>query len=322
MAAQYLHVVVAVIFDEDQRRVLISRRGNDVHQGGLWEFPGGKCESGESVEQALSRELLEELGIAVRDAQPLLKVYHDYPDKSVLLDVWQVNAYVGEAHGREGQPVEWVAREDLTQRCFPQANLAIINALRLSPYYMITPDDGADPADFMCQLEAVLGSGQVGMLQLRIKSLGDGDLLRCYQQVKKLAAQYKVDLLVNSAHRSLLDGGPGDASVGLHLTSADLMACERRPVPTSVWCAASCHNDEQLQHARHIGVDFVCLSPLHATTSHQGQAGMGWPGFSMLLEYAGVPVYALGGVAVCDLERVRLAGGFGVAGISSFWDGV
>jgi 8-oxo-dGTP diphosphatase len=71
---------------------------------GLWEFPGGKVEAEESVETALGRELHEELGIVVDVARPLIKVQHDYPDKQVLLDVWEVSAFTGEPHGAEGQP--------------------------------------------------------------------------------------------------------------------------------------------------------------------------------------------------------------------------
>ncbi|PTT03442.1 NUDIX domain-containing protein, partial [Pseudomonas sp. HMWF006] len=82
-----VHVAAAVIRD-DSGKVLIARRADTQHQGGLWEFPGGKVEADESVETALARELHEELGIVVGAARPLIKVHHDYPDKQVLLDVW------------------------------------------------------------------------------------------------------------------------------------------------------------------------------------------------------------------------------------------
>ena len=93
-----VHVAAAVIRGADGR-VLIAKRPQDKHQGGLWEFPGGKVEEGEAVERALARELEEELGIRVEAARPLIQVQHDYPDKQVLLDVWEVSSFTGEPHG-------------------------------------------------------------------------------------------------------------------------------------------------------------------------------------------------------------------------------
>ena len=126
--AERVHVAVAVVFDE-HGSVLISRRHQDSHQGGLWEFPGGKIEPEEQVNHALDRELEEELGIRVLSATPLLEVRHDYQDKKVLLDVWLVSSYSGEAHGREGQQVRWVAPGQLVELEFPAANGPIIDAV-------------------------------------------------------------------------------------------------------------------------------------------------------------------------------------------------
>ena len=120
-----LHVAVGVIVDR-QQRILIALRPDDVHQGGLWEFPGGKVESGECVERALSRELHEELGLNLLSCRPLMAIEHDYPDKRVLLDVWWVDQFGGVPEGREGQPVKWVAAGELGSYHFPAANRAIV----------------------------------------------------------------------------------------------------------------------------------------------------------------------------------------------------
>lgn len=127
-----VHVAVGVIFN-GLGGVLLSRRHDDAHQGGLWEFPGGKVEPGESVQDALARELAEELGIEVLHAQPLLEVRHDYGDKQVLLDVWGVHRFSGDPRGLEGQPLEWVPRADLHHYSFPAANLNILAALQALP---------------------------------------------------------------------------------------------------------------------------------------------------------------------------------------------
>ena len=122
-----VHVAVGVILDRENR-ILLTRRAQDVHQGGLWEFPGGKVESGESVQQALARELREELGIEIGRTTSLLEVSHDYGDKAVLLDVHLVLEFSGEARGLEGQPLEWVAPAALPEYEFPAANVPIVEA--------------------------------------------------------------------------------------------------------------------------------------------------------------------------------------------------
>ena len=82
MSDERIHVVVGVVSDE-RGHILLSRRPPHVHQGDLWEFPGGKLKTGETAPQALRRELDEELGIIPTDYRPLIRIYHDYPAVSV-----------------------------------------------------------------------------------------------------------------------------------------------------------------------------------------------------------------------------------------------
>jgi 8-oxo-dGTP diphosphatase len=119
---------VGVVLDP-AGKVLISRRAGNSHQGGLWEFPGGKVEPGESLGTALARELREELGIEIGRTSPLLEIRHDYGDKHVLLDVHVVWEFSGEARGLEDQPLLWVAPGELGRYPFPAANEPVISAL-------------------------------------------------------------------------------------------------------------------------------------------------------------------------------------------------
>ncbi len=123
-----VHVVVGVLLNDNQQ-VLIALRPVQSHQGGLWEFPGGKVEEGESVEYALNREFEEELGISVLACTELTQIRHEYSDKSVLLDVWRIEKYSGTPKGREGQVIEWRALSKLRAEDFPKANERIIRVL-------------------------------------------------------------------------------------------------------------------------------------------------------------------------------------------------
>ncbi len=125
------HVAVAVIVNTEQE-VLLALRQPHQHQGDLWEFPGGKVERNEAVYDALLREIEEEVGLTIASASELVKISHDYGDKTVLLDVWLVDAFIGKPTGREGQQLRWCAVTDLKEDDFPAANVAIIDAIKVS----------------------------------------------------------------------------------------------------------------------------------------------------------------------------------------------
>ena len=129
MPAPRIHVVAGVLFDPSGR-VLVAQRPSGAHLAGRWEFPGGKLEPGEPREAGLARELAEELGIRVLAASPLIEVEHRYSERDVLLDVWRVESYSGEPHGREGQAVEWRNVGSLDAADFPPADAPVLTALR------------------------------------------------------------------------------------------------------------------------------------------------------------------------------------------------
>jgi 8-oxo-dGTP diphosphatase len=132
--ADAVHVAVGVIFNSKQDQILIAKRPRHLHQGGLWEFPGGKVSSGEAIEHALARELFEELGISDIQAEPLMHILYDYTDKKVYLDIWIIDQFSGQAQGKEGQQCEWVNLQDLlssqSQYQFPAANQPILERLK------------------------------------------------------------------------------------------------------------------------------------------------------------------------------------------------
>ena len=308
-----IHVAAAVIRGEDGQ-ILIAKRAADQHQGGLWEFPGGKVEAGESVQAALARELEEELGIRPSAARPLIQVRHDYPDKQILLDVWEVAAFTGTPHGAEGQPLAWVSPRQLADYEFPAANQPIVTAVRLPERYLITPDGLSGP-ELLRGIQAALKSG-IRLLQLRAPAMFD--------------AQYRdiaVDALGLCAGKAqLMLKGPlewlGDfPAAGWHLTARQLreLSAGGRPFPRERWLAASCHSADELALAAQMGVDFVTLSPVQPTQTHPEVESLGWAQVGELLQGFNKPAYLLGGVGPAELERAWQVGAQGVAGIRSFW---
>lgn len=127
MSQKVVNVAVGIILRGEHS--FICKRPDDKHQGGLWEFPGGKIEAGETTTQALARELLEEIAIDVHSSSPFMVIEHDYGDKRVCLDIHTVSDFSGEPRGAEGQQGQWVAVAKLTQYAFPEANRAIIDKL-------------------------------------------------------------------------------------------------------------------------------------------------------------------------------------------------
>ncbi|WP_405118926.1 Nudix family hydrolase [Pseudomonas leptonychotis] len=308
-----IHVAAAVIRGKDGQ-ILIAKRCDDKHQGGLWEFPGGKVEAGETAQAALARELEEELGILVTTARPLIQVRHDYPDKHVLLDVWDVSAFTGEPHGAEGQPLAWVSARQLSEYEFPAANRPIVAAARLPEHYLITPEGLSGP-QLLRGIQAALKSG-IRLLQLRAPAMFD--------------AQYRdiaVDALGLCAGKAqLMLKGPlewlGDfPAAGWHLTAQQLreLSAGGRPFPSERWLAASCHSPDELALAAQMGVDFITLSPVQATQTHPEAKPLGWAQVAELLQGFNQPAYLLGGVTPANVEQAWQVGAQGVAGIRAFW---
>ncbi len=124
-----INVAVGVIINAENQ-ILISKRLDHLHQGGKWEFPGGKIEAAETTSQALIRELKEEVDLTILSTEPLMTQSFDYPDKHVLLDIHLVRHFSGHAQGLESQLVQWVSFADIGNYTFPDANYAILEKLK------------------------------------------------------------------------------------------------------------------------------------------------------------------------------------------------
>lgn len=308
-----VHVVAAVIRNAEQQ-ILLALRPSDKHMGGLWEFPGGKCEAGESPQQALARELHEELGIVIEDPLPLIQVRHDYPDLHVLLDVYEVLNFTGQAHGAEGQQVRWVAPSALADYEFPAANRTIVSAAQLPQQYLITPER-LNPEQLYAGVEQALEQG-CELVQLRAAHLAEVEYKTLAQRLQALCAG-RAQLMLKGDLAWQADF----PDAGWHLTAQQLhvLAGQGRPLTDGRRLAASCHNAEELALAAALQVDFVTLSPVLTTQTHPRVATLGWDVAQGLLCQFNAPAFLLGGLTEQDVEHARTIGGQGVAAIRGFW---
>jgi len=127
-----VHVVAGIIYNDDRSEVLLSLRKPEQHQGGLWEFPGGKIEPQEDQQAALARELKEELDIVPGNASFYLDQSHQYADKHVHLWFWEVFDIEGEPRAQEQQQWRWWPVQELQSLDFPKANQVVVNQLLAS----------------------------------------------------------------------------------------------------------------------------------------------------------------------------------------------
>jgi 8-oxo-dGTP diphosphatase len=308
-----VHVAAAAILNAEGR-VLITKRADHLHQGGLWEFPGGKMEPGETPSEALVRELKEELDILPRAMEPLIRIHHPYEDRHVRLDFFRVSRFEGEAKGMEGQPLRWLRPCEMQSEEFPAADRPVITALQLPDRYLITGENPADPAVFLQRLEYSLEAG-LSLVQLRAHELDDHRYRELLSRALGLCRRYGSRLVVNRPRNCIHWAGLAD---GIHLTSKQLLELQNRPGEQG-WIGASCHNPKELARAAALQLDYALLSPVLPTASHPESTGMGWERFAEWVDGVNLPVYALGGMRSELLSRAKEAGAQGIAGIRGFW---
>lgn len=308
-----LKVAVGVIKNK-RGEVLISKRANDVHQGGLWEFPGGKHEEGEDTSQALERELREELNISVQASTPFVEIKHCYSDVSVHLDVHIVEKFEGEACGMEGQLIKWVAISALEEHSFPAANVAIIEALKLPQYYPIVDECIGDEQLMLEHLKRLIAAGYT-MIQLRVKSFSKERFKKLARRAIELCEENEVRLFVNTDIAMALEIN----ARAVHLSVKEMMKIKNQSLlPKGLIFAASCHNKKELCLAKELGALFAVLSPVCKSQTHPDAQPLGWERFKGLAESSAIPVFALGGLGPDDMDKAQSNGAHGVAGIRGF----
>ena len=303
-------VAVGVIYD-GQGRVLLAQRPANKPYAGFWEFPGGKIEAGESAEQALRRELDEELGIQIGEALPWLVREFAYPTRTVELNFFRIHSWRGELHGKEEQALAWQAPDKPDVMPMLPPNAPILHALSL-PALMAISAAGDDVGAFWPKLAAALARG-TRLVQLREKSLQGEEWRAFVRQASKICHEHQATIIVNGDIELALELGLD----GVQLSAAQLEKIDKRPpLP---WVGASCHDDAELQRAIAVGCDYALLSPVLPTATHPDAAALGWQRFAELAGRCPIPLFALGGMTPDMMHMAWQHGAHGIALLRGAW---
>lgn|SRR5690554_4130353 len=317
MSKPFIDVAVGVLLRPDGK-VLLGQRPFEKAWPGWWELPGGKIEPGESVEQALVRELQEELGITATQFTRWVTYVHEYPKTIVRLAFCKVTAWEGEPRGMENQALAWThPQQPLEVGPVLPATEPPLRWLTFPERYLVSDigsSEGLPP--WLERLDAALNKG-VGFVQFREpqwQALAHQDegarqqLEAAFQSVLERCHQAGARCLVNAVHPESW----WTQADGVHLRGADVLL--RRAIPPQpALVAASVHNEEERQAARELKVDFMVMGHVLPTPSHPDRPAMGWERFRQLAEGAGCPVYAIGGQSEQTLREAQQHGAHGIA---------
>ncbi|SCY69797.1 8-oxo-dGTP diphosphatase [Nitrosospira sp. Nl5] len=300
-----VEVAVAVITRPDGA-FLLARRPEGKPYAGYWEFPGGKVKPGESLLQALRRELLEELGVSVEHAYPWITRTFTYPHATVRLCFYRVLEWHGEPYPRENQELSWQFADNVEAQPMLPANAPVLRAAGLSPVYAITNATELGTKASLMQMEHALRKG-LRLIQVREKDMAKTALHGFASEMVTVAHHYGAKVMVSGN----VDLSREIGADGVHFPSAQLFNLVKRP--DIELCGASCHNAEELFRAEQLGMSFAVLAPVLPTLSHPQSSTLGWRKFAALIRNCSIPVYALGGLHPEDLITAWKHGGHGIA---------
>lgn len=303
------HVAVGVVHNA-HGQVLFAQRPAGKPYAGWWEFPGGKIESGETVAQALARELREELGIQILDCHVWLTQRYVYPHASVLLHFCHVHQFKGNPQSLEGQAFAW-GTPSLPPLPFLPAALSVLKAMQLPPILRLT---AATELGFDVWRTS-LNQLATGVVILHEPDAAEEVLQHVWAacQAWKAAAPEQRTLLVSSRHAKAWWG----LADGVHLTQRDMLQMASRP--SLPWVGASVHDAASLRTAAALGCNYVSVGTVLPTASHPQETSLGWGALGEMLADCEMASYALGGMHEIHLPLAQAAGAAGIACKRAAW---
>jgi len=305
-------VDVAVGILRNDNKVLLAQRPEPKPYHGWWEFPGGKVENNESPEQALKRELKEELGININGCSPWIIRQHSYEHASVRLHFFLVSKWDGDVVPQENQNINWADPKNPEVTPILKANSIIFKALSLPPIYAIT--NFSELKDkFLSALKRKIENG-LQLIQIREKNLEINDLIDFCKEIQRLTKNYDVSILLNSNIELAIDLGLD----GVHLNSSQIY--QDLSIPKGWIIGASCHTPEDLKMVEEKKYSFALLSSVNKTQSHPELKPMGWEKFKQIINGFQIPIYALGGMTEYDKNNAYVSGSIGIASQRAIWN--
>lgn len=306
MSKGAIDVAVGILRRPDGRVLMAERTATQLSPG-FWELPGGKVDAGETPQQAVVRELAEEIGITAPTPRPWIHYPHAFRTRNLRLFFFRIDHWSGEPHGREGQRVAWVDPANPDVAPILPSVVRVLTALGLPSIYAVSNAARCGgPERLLALLPAALRRG-LRLILVREPAMAPDQRVHLARRIADMAREHGARVVLSGSALEARRAGLG----AMHSTAAELRRLTGRP-PVTLW-TASCHDEEDLRRAERLGADAALISPVLETAAHPDRPAIGWAAFRSLAAGATIPLFAQGGVAPALLAQAQAAGAAGIA---------
>lgn len=273
-----------------------------------FEFPGGKLEANESSDEAIDREMSEELGIKIVDKIKIGSLIHLYNNLKIKIHVYKIVSYEGNILPREQQKILYLNPIDSYHK-FIESTYRIINYISLPRYLHIISDEKSNPYSIKISRKYFNN-----MIRLRSFGLSEDSYINQAKKISEISSNKNAKLILDLKY---IRSCQNIKYSGIHYTSNEISNIKTNiRIDKNITYSASCHNLKEIHMANQLNLDFILLSPV--LSFKNDNPPLGWTDFKLLSKEANMPVFALGGISKDDLNTCMANDGYGVSGISKF----